>query len=145
MEQMIKKTIIGILFTLTAVAVVATIIIPFAEDNSTWMKISLNVGMIGVYILAISAIGAIIAFAVKNIAIDKKQLFRTLTILSAVIVIALMSYLFASSELSETAVKAGTNPTLYKWIGAAVNMTYVAFMGVAIAGVGSFIYGKFKK
>ena len=145
MEQMIKKTTIGILITLTVVAVVATIIIPFAEDNSTWMKISLNVGMIGVYILAISTIGTIIVFAVKNIAINKKQLRRTLTVLSAVIVIALMSYLFASSELSETAVKAGTNPTLYKWIGAAVNMTYVAFVGVAIAGVGSFIYGKFKK
>ena len=145
MEQMIKKTIIGILFALMAVAVLAAIIIPFAEEGSAWMKISLNVGVISVYILAILAIGTIVAFAIKNIAVNKKQLLRTLAIFSAALVIVFVSYVFASSELSETAAKKGINPNLYKWIGAAVNMTYVTFFGVIVAGVGSFIYTKFKK
>ena len=150
MEKTIKRITNIIILALTAIAVIAAILIPFTtpttmEAVSTSREMSLNVGAIGMYILVIIALVLIAAFALFQVASNKKQLINMLILLAGVAVIVLISYFIASAEPSEVAVKVGVESGLYQWIGAGVNVTYFAFVGVILAWIGSFIYIKIKK
>jgi len=145
MEKTIKRITNIIILVLTAIAVVAAIMIPFTGEESASREMSLNIGAIGMYILVIIALAIIVVFALLQVASNKKQLISTFVLLAAVAVIVLLSYLVASSELSSVAMKIGISEGLYKWIGAGVNVAYVAFVGVVLAWIGSFVYIKIKK
>jgi hypothetical protein len=145
MEKSIKRITNIVLIVLTAVAVVAAFIIPFTAKESASREMSLNIGSIMLYILAIDAIVLIIVFAVAQVISNKKQLLKTLILLAIVAVIVLVSYLLAPSDLSEVAALIEVSESVYKWIGAAINVAYVAFAGVILALAGSLIYTKIKK
>lgn len=145
MEKSIKRITNSILIALTLIAVVAAIIIPFTGEESGSRDLTMNIGAIGMYILGIIAIVLIIVFAVAQIASSKKQLLKTLILLAGVAIIVLISYFIAPSDLSDVAIKIGVSESVYKWVGAGVNVAYVAFIGVVLAFIGSFIYIKIKK
>ena len=145
MEKSIKRITNIILIALTLIAVVASIIIPFTGEESASRELTMNIGAIGMYILAIIAIILIVVFAVTQVASNKKQLISTLILLAVVAVIVLISYVLASSDLSEVALKVGVSESVYRWVGAGVNFAYIAFIGVILAFIGSFIYIKIKK
>ena len=150
MEKTIKRITNIIILALTAIAVIAAVMIPFTaastpEEVSASREMSLNIGAVGMYVLAITALILIVVFALFQVASNGKQLVSTLVLLAIVAVIVLISYFAASAELSEVAMKIGIGEGLYKWIGAGVNVAYIAFMGVILAWIGSFVYVKIKK
>ena len=150
MEKTIKRITNIIILALTAIAVVAAILIPFTpattlDTVSASREMSLSIGAIGMYILIIIALALIVVFALFQVASNKKQLINMLVLLAGVTVIVLISYFIAPAEPSEVAVKVGVKSGLYQWIGAGVNVTYFAFVGVILAWVGSFVYVKIKK
>ncbi len=110
MEKSIKRITNIILIALTLLAVIASIIIPFTGEESASRELTMNMGAIGMYILAIIAIMLIVVFAVTQVASNKKQLFRTLLLLAGVAVIVLISYFLASSDLNEKTNVAAEHP-----------------------------------
>lgn len=142
MEKMIRRITNIIIIALTAIAFVASLFVAFTSGESA---MALNTAAIILYVMAIIAILMIIVFAVAQIASSKKQMIKTLIMLAIVVVIVLISYFAAPAELSEVAVRVGVSESAYKWIGAAVNVAYIAFIGVIVALLGSFIYIKIKK
>ena len=150
MEKTIKRITNIIIIVLTAIAVIAAILIPFTaattpEAVSASREMSLSIGAIGMYILLIIALVSIVAFAFFQVASNKKQLISMLILLGVVAAIVLLSYIFASSELSKVASTVGISEGLYKWIGTGVNVAHFAFAGVLFAWIGSFVYIKIKK
>lgn len=129
---------------LAAIAGLASLYFVIIKDANTEAMGSLNITFIITYIMIILAIAAIILFAVFQIVSNKKQLIRTLIMLLIASTIVLVAYFLASSELSDIALRLEVRPSIYKWVGTALNVTYLTFLGVILAFFGSVIYVKIK-
>ena len=139
MEKLIKRITNGILIALATIAVVAGLMVAFKGgkglDASLWI----------IYILLCVAILLIVFFAIAQILSSKKQIVSTLIMVGIFAVIVLVAYFIAPSELSEVAMRVGVSEGIYKWAGTALNIAYIAFFGVILAFIGSFVYLKIKK
>ena len=97
------------------------------------------------YTLLGLSIAIILFFLVTQVIADKKQLIRFGLLIALAIVIILVAYLPASSELSAKAIQLEVGEGMYKWIGGILNMTYILLGGVIVAFFGTIIYAKLKK
>jgi hypothetical protein len=94
--------------------------------------------------MIILSIAAIIFFAIFQFLSDKKQITRTLLLLVIAIVIVLIAYFLAPTELSEVALRSEVNESAFRWVGTALNVTYITFFGVILAFLGSIVYVNIK-
>ena len=140
MDKLVKKISNGVLLVLTTIAVVAGLIVAFKDGSSSGLDTSFSI----IYALLCIAILLILFFAVTQMLSNKKQVIATLIMLAVCAVIILVSYLVSPSELSEVAIKVGVSEGIYKWVGTALNIAYIAFIGLICALIGSIVYIKIK-
>jgi hypothetical protein len=143
MEKLIKRISNGIIIVLAAVAVIAGLIVAFTFKEGTMPK-GLDASFVVIYILLCVSIALIVCFAIAQMLSSKKQIVRTLVLLAVCAVIVLVSYFVAPKELSDVAVRIGVSEGVYQWVGAALNIAYIAFFGVVLAFIGSLVYIKIK-
>ena len=153
MEKLIKKITNGTVMALAAVAVVAGLMVAFSgiKDPSDLLlpkysgtNTALGSSFSIIYILMCISIAAIVFFVIIQLLSTKKQMMNALVLLAVCAVIVLVSYFIAPRELSEVAMRIGVSEGIYKWIGAGLNIAYIAFGGVIIAFIGSLVYVKIK-
>ena len=144
MNTLIKKIInIGI-GLLAAIAVLSSLYFVIIKDANTEVMGSLNVTFMITYVMRLIALAAIILFAIFQTVSDKKKIVRAVILLAIAAVIILIAYFIAPSTLSDVALRLEVAPTIYKWVGTALNVTYITFFGVIAAFLGSIIYVKIK-
>lgn len=97
------------------------------------------------YVLLGLSIATILFFLITQVIADRKQLIRFGLLIALAVVIILVAYLPASSELSEKAIQLEVGKGMYKWIGGVLNMVYILLGGVIAAFFGTIIYSKLKK
>lgn len=145
MDKIIKKIVtIGALI-LAAVAACASLYFVLFKDAAVESMGVLNITFYITYFMIILIIAAIIFFAIFQILSDKKQIVRTLVLLVIAVVIIIIAYFLASSELSDVAQRLEVNESAYKWVGTALNVTYITFLGVIASFLGSIIYVNIKR
>ncbi len=128
-----------------AVIALAAIGIVFAFAFIAGMKSGLDISFYLVYVMIFLVALIIIGFTIAQIVSTRQSLIRTLILLGVALVIILLAFLIAPSELSEVAQRVGVSTGVYKWAGTLMNITYIMFFGVIIALIGSLIYTKIKK
>lgn len=105
----------------------------------------LNISMALTYVLIGLAIAIILFFMISQIISDKNRMFRFGLLLGIAIIVVVIAYLFAGSELSETASKLEVSSSVFKWSGTLINMAYIMLIGVILSFVGTSLYAKLKK
>lgn len=105
----------------------------------------LNFSFFMLYVLLGLSIATILFFLVTQVIADRKQLIRFGLLIALAVVIVLVAYLPASSELSAKAIQLEVGKGMYKWIGGVLNMVYILLGGVIAAFFGTIIYSKLKK
>ena len=97
-----------------------------------------------IYILVFIGIALILVFALMQIISSKKQIIITLVIAAVAVLVLLLCYLMAPTELSEVAERVGITENSYRWVGASLNLAYVMFIGLILTFLGMYIYTKIK-
>lgn len=105
---------------------------------------SLNFSMTIMYILIGLAIALILFFMITQVLSDKKRLISFGLLLVVAIIVILVAYFSASSELSDVATRLDVSKGIFKWSGALLNMAYIMLGGVIVAFFGTLIYAKLK-
>ena len=144
MEKLIKKSATIGVFILAAIAACASLYFVLFKDAAIESMGILNITFYITYLMIILSIAAIIFFAIFQILSDKKQITRTLLLLVIAIVIVLIAYFLAPTELSEVALRSEVNESAFRWVGTALNVTYITFFGVILAFLGSIVYVNIK-
>ena len=106
---------------------------------------ALNISMTIMYILIGLAIALILFFMISQVIADKKKLISFGLLLAVAVIVIIVSYATASSELSDVAVRLDVSKGIFKWSGALLNMAYILLGGVIVAFFGTLLYAKFKK
>lgn len=106
---------------------------------------ALNFSMFFMYVLIALAVALILFFMIAQTISDKKRLVRVGILLGIAVVVVLLSYLTASSDLSDVATKLEVSQGIYKWSGALLNMAYIMLGAVVAAFLGTLVYIKIKK
>ena len=132
----IARLVVGVL------AALACLIFAMGDKSNTG---ALSFSMTLLYILIGVAIALILLFLILQVIGDKKKLVRVGILLLIGIAVVLFAYLCASSQLTEKAQALEVSPTIFKWSGALINMTYILLCGVIAAFFGTIIYSKLKK
>ena len=144
MDKLIRKiTSIGVLI-IAAVAGLASLYFVLIKDANTEFMGSLDLTFYITYAMIVLVIAAIVFFAIFQILNDKKQIVKTLILLAIVAVVVIVAYFLAPVELSNLALRLEVSPTAYKWVGTALNVTYITFLGVMAAFLGTILYVKIK-
>lgn len=104
----------------------------------------LNFSMTIMYILIGLAIALILFFMITQVLSDKKRLISFGLLLVVAIIVILVAYFSASSELSDVATRLDVSKGIFKWSGALLNMAYIMLGGVIVAFFGTLIYAKLK-
>lgn len=139
MDTLIKKItnitllIVGLLVAALSIAYLLT------ETNAT-----LNLSFYLLYGMLAAVIIVLLSFTIFRTFTNKAQIIKTAILLVAFVVVIIVGYIIAPSELSEVAVRLEISTSVFKWIGTAINVVYIAFIGVIVAFIGSFIYTKLK-
>ena len=128
-----------------AVIALAAIGIVFAFAFIAGMNSGLDISFYLVYVMIFLVALIIIGFTIAQIVSTRQSLIRTLILLGVAVVIILIAFLIAPSELSEVAQRVGVSTGVYKWAGTLMNITYIMFFGFIVALIGSLIYTKIKK
>ena len=137
------RTICNIaLLVVGVLAALACLIFAMGDKSNTG---ALSFSMTLLYILIGVAIALILIFLILQVIGDKKKLVRVGILLLIGIAVVLFAYLCASSQLTEKAQALEVSPTIFKWSGALINMTYILLCGVIAAFFGTIIYSKLKK
>ncbi|MBQ6666882.1 MAG: hypothetical protein IKP89_06390 [Bacteroidales bacterium] len=137
------RTICNIaLLVVGVLAALACLIFAMGDKSNTG---ALSFSMTLLYILIGVAIALILLFLILQVIGDKKKLVRVGILLLIGIAVVLFAYLCASSQLTEKAQALEVSPTIFKWSGALINMTYILLCGVIAAFFGTIIYSKLKK
>ena len=139
MDKLIKRIANISVLIITIAAISASFIYLFSEKEA-----ALNWCFNILYLLVIIVIILLVLFAVIGIFSNKKQLFKTLLLLGCCVVLIVIGYFLAPSELSDIALRLEVAPIVYKWVGTAMNVIYLAFFGVILAFISSIIYVKIK-
>ena len=130
------------LLVVGVLAALACLIFAMGDKSNTG---ALSFSMTLLYILIGVAIALILLFLILQVIGDKKKLVRVGILLLIGIAVVLFAYLCASSQLTEKAQALEVSPTIFKWSGALINMTYILLCGVIAAFFGTIIYSKLKK
>ena len=141
MEKLIKKITNIALLALSAIALVAGL---YVGVKGAEASAAMNLSFYLTYALLFIGIIMIIAFAVMQMASNKKQLISTLIMLVAAVAIFFVCYIIAPSELSDVAKRVGVTESVYKWIGGALLFAYITFIGVIVTFLGTYVYIKIK-
>ena len=137
------RTICNIaLLVVGVLAALACLIFAMGDKSNTG---ALSFSMTLLYILIGVAIALILLFLILQVIGDKKKLVRVGILLLIGIAVVLFAYLCASSQLTDKAQALEVSPTIFKWSGALINMTYILLCGVIAAFFGTIIYSKLKK
>lgn len=128
---------------LGVLAAVACFVFAMGGDNNK--QGPLNISMALTYVLIGLAIAIILFFMISQIISDKNRMFRFGLLLGIAIIVVVIAYLFAGSELSETASKLEVSSSVFKWSGTLINMAYIMLIGVILSFVGTSLYAKLKK
>ncbi len=137
------RTICNIaLLVVGVLAALACLIFAMGDKSNTG---ALSFSMTLLYILIGVAIALILLFLILQVIGDKKKLVRVGILLLIGIAVVLFAYLCASSQLTEKAQALEVSPTIFKWSGALINMTYILLCGVIAAFFGTIISSKLKK
>ncbi|MDY0014686.1 MAG: hypothetical protein RBS13_00580 [Bacteroidales bacterium] len=145
MEKLIKKSVTIGVFVLAAIAACASLYFVLFKDAAIESMGILNITFYITYLMIILSIAAIIFFAIFQILSDKKQMIRTLILLAIATTIVLIAYFIAPTELSDVALRLEVNESAFKWMGTALNVTYITFLGVILAFLGTIVYVNIKK
>lgn len=105
----------------------------------------LNFSFFMLYVLLGLSIAIILFFLITQVIGDRKKLIRFALLIALAVIIILVAYLPASSELSAKAIQLEVGKGMYKWIGGVLNMVYILLGGVIVAFFGTIIYSKLKK
>lgn len=127
---------------LGVLAAVACFVFAMGDNNKQG---PLNISMALTYVLIGLAIAIILFFMISQIISDKNRMFRFGLLLGIAIIVVVIAYLFAGSELSETASKLEVSSSVFKWSGTLINMAYIMLIGVILSFVGTSLYAKLKK
>lgn len=144
MDKIIKKIITIGVSIVAAVAGLASLYFVIIKDANTKAMGSLDLTFYITYAMIILVIAAIIFFAIFQMFSDKKRIIKTLILLAIAAIIVVVAYFIAPTELSDIALRLEVSESVYKWVGTALNVTYITFCGVIVAFLGSIIYVKIK-
>ncbi|NLJ82327.1 MAG: hypothetical protein GX330_04285 [Bacteroidales bacterium] len=140
MDTLIKK--------ITNIALIAIGLLA-AASSITYLLVKANVAMnLSFYILyamLAAVIIVLLSFTIFRIFTDKAQIIKTAILLVAFAAVIIIGYIIAPSELSEIATRLEVSTFVFKWVGTAINVVYIIFLGVIAAFIGSLIYIKLKK
>lgn len=139
MEKLIRKITNIAIVGLTVVAIAISLILMFSGS-----PLALDISLYLTYFMCLVAIVIILFFVIMQLAANMKQLIRALILGIAIVAVFFVCYLTASTEVSEIGLRVGVSATVYQWIGAMLSFTYIAFLGVILAFIGTLIYVKIK-
>lgn len=131
-----------ILLVLGLLAAGACFIFAMGDHTS---QAPLDFSFLMLYALLGLSIAIILFFLITQVIGDKRQLIRFALLIGIAVVVILVAYLPASSELSAKALQLEVGKGMYKWIGGVLNMVYILLGGVIVAFFGTIIYSKLKK
>ena len=101
----------------------------------------INIGIIITYIMIFGAALAVVAFSVMQMVKHPNNAKRTLYTVGGLVVILIISYLIASSEVLPSYEKYHINSGAAKRVGMALNTFYF----LAIGAIGAVLYTEFSK
>ncbi len=104
----------------------------------------LNIIMTLAYILFFINIALLLIFALKAIFTNIKSSYKIIVALAIVAIVVILGYVFASSEMTPSAIKMQLTPQIVKRIGMGMFVVYVAFFGAIIAIIYSAISSAIK-
>lgn len=104
----------------------------------------LNIIMTLAYILFFINIALLLIFALKAIFTNIKSSYKIIVALAIVAIVVILGYVFASSEMTPSAIKMQLTPQIVKRIGMGMFVVYVAFFGAIIAIIYSAISNAIK-
>ena len=130
-----------ILLVLGLAAVFSCMIFAMGSQSSQG---SLSFSMTILYILIGLAIALILFFMISQVISDKKRLISFGLLLVVGIIVIVVAFLMAGSELSDVAIRLDVSKGLFKWSGTLLNMAYIMLVGVIAAFLGTLIYSKLK-
>ena len=104
----------------------------------------LNIIMTLAYILFFVNIALLLIFALKAIFTNIKSSYKIIVALAIVALVVILGYVFASSEMTPSAIKMQLTPQIVKRIGMGMFVVYVAFFGAIIAIIYSAISSAIK-
>ena len=104
----------------------------------------LNIILILAYVLFFINIALLLIFALKAIVSNIKSSYKILLVIALFAVIIILGYVFASSEMTPSAIKMQLTPQTVKRIGMGMFVLYVAFFGAICAVIYSAISNAIK-
>lgn len=104
----------------------------------------LNVILMMAYVLFFINIALLLIFALKAIISNIRSSYKILVVLALFAVIIILGYVFASSEMTPSAIKMQLTPQTVKRIGMGMFVLYVAFFGAICAVIYSAISNAIK-
>lgn len=134
-----------LLFVLLFTSIESETNIGAAADK--WLSLNINWAMFLTVIAGLIAFG----FAVAQTIVDKKKTISSLLVLAAFAVVIIISYAVSSNEIPqffgvEKFVADGTlTPSISKWIGTGLVVTYILFAGAALSIVYFSVANMFKR
>jgi len=104
----------------------------------------LNIIMTLAYILFFVNIALLLIFALKAILTNIKSSYKVIVALAIIALVVILGYVFASSEMTPSAIKMQLTPQVVKRIGMGMFVLYVAFFGAIVAIIYSAISNAIK-
>jgi magnesium-transporting ATPase (P-type) len=104
----------------------------------------LNVILIMTYVLFIINIALLLIFALKAIVTNIRSSYKILVVIALFAVIIILGYVFASSEMTPSAIKMQLTPQTVRRIGMGMFVLYVMFFGAIFAVIYSAISNAIK-
>ena len=101
----------------------------------------LDLGFYVFYALLFIAIAAMLVFPIVHMLREPSALLRSAIVIGVVVVLFVISYALADSEVNLKAAAVGVTPTSSKLIGAGLIMFYITLAGSALA----LIYSEISK
>lgn len=116
-----------------------------ANKDYQTQESTLNVAMIGSYIIFFITIGLLLFFSVYQIAKNLKSSLGVVLGVLLLAIVAIIGCFVSSGELTEIAAKLQTTPAEMKWIGSSLIVFYFVFFGTILAIIGSLVMNTIKK
>ena len=145
MDKLVKRIVNITALTLAVIATLSGLYVATKGADVAKTSVNLDISFYITYIMLFVILAMLVFFVVMQVVSNKKTMITTLALLVVAAVITLFSYLIASSELSDVAVRIDVSEAMYRLSGTLLNIAYIVFIGVIAAFAGSFIYTKIKK
>ncbi|MBQ9508094.1 MAG: hypothetical protein IJR53_01560 [Bacteroidales bacterium] len=104
----------------------------------------LNVILVMAYVLFFINIALLLIFALKAIVTNIKSSYKIILVIALFAVVIILGYVFASSEMTPSAIKMQLTPQTVKRIGMGMFVLYVTFFGAICAVIYSAISNAIK-